>query len=162
MDSDEALYRRLHGGDMLAFDTLYERYERRLFGFILRMLRNRQDAEDVFHEALLNVLRSREVRFDQGNFCAWIYRIARNLCLNHLRSGQRSQRARAQLVTPPPMPSAEERLPETLAEVYHLRSSGLSYEEMATVLKVPLGTVKSRMHQMTNQLQQEVDTWTAH
>ncbi len=180
MDSDEALYRRTRGGDMPAFDTLYARYEKRLFGFMLRMLRNRQDSEDLFHEAFLNVLKSREVSFDQGSFCTWIYRIARNLCLNHLRSGKRGQGAmtRVQHDASPPMPSAEEQvaqgelcsvlhravssLPETLAEVYHLRSSGLSYEEMASVLHVPLGTVKSRMNQMTNQLKVEVGSWIAH
>ncbi len=53
------------------------------------------------------------------------------------------------------------RLPVPLADVYHLRSSGLSYEEMADVLEIPLGTLKSRMHQMVGALRQELQAWTA-
>ena len=53
-------------------------------------------------------------------------------------------------------------LPKSLAEVYRLRASGLSYEEMAEVLAVPLGTVKSRMHQMVAELRKEMQAWTAH
>jgi len=58
--------------------------------------------------------------------------------------------------------AAVERLPKSLAEVYRLRASGLSYEEMAEVLAVPLGTVKSRMHQMVAELRKEMKQWTAH
>ena len=50
----------------------------------------------------------------------------------------------------------------SLAEVYRLRASGLSYEEMAEGLAVPLGTVKSRMHQMVAELKKEMQAWTAH
>ena len=51
---------------------------------------------------------------------------------------------------------AVSRLPVPLSEVYHLRASGLSYEEMAQVLEVPVGTVKSRMHDMVKRLREEV------
>ena len=83
--SDEALYYKVRRGDLLAFDTLCARYERRLFGFICKMVHNHHDAEDLFHEAFVSVLRSREVSFDRGNFCGWLYRIARDQCLNHLQ-----------------------------------------------------------------------------
>lgn len=177
MEPDETLYRRVREGDLEAFDALYARYERPLFGFLLRTLRDRQDAEDVFHEAFLQVLHSREVRFDGGSFCSWLYRIARNLSLNHLRAGRREGARRQAAPPPPPPPDAEarlgaaqagaalsralEKLPAPLQELYHLRSAGLSYEEMAAVLGVPLGTVKSRMNQMVNQLRTEVSPWTA-
>ena len=58
--------------------------------------------------------------------------------------------------------AAVSRLPKSLGEVYRLRASGLSYEEMAEVLAVPLGTVKSRMHQMVMELRKEMQAWTAH
>ncbi len=179
IEADEALYLRVRQGDMAAFDALYGRYERRLFGFILRMVRDRADAEDLFHEAFLGVLESREVRFTQGSFCTWIYRIARNLCLNHLRGQRRDQGKRASFgaVVPPAGPTPEEgigareaqsgldralsRLPLPLCEVYHLRSQGLSYEDMAAVLEVPVGTVKSRMHQMVRRLKEEMGPWSA-
>lgn len=170
--SDETLYYKVRRGDLLAFDTLYARYERRLFGFICKLVHNHHDAEDLFHEAFVSVLRSREVNFDRGSFCSWLYRIARNQSLNHLRSGRRQSQLQQRAFEPCAPPSAEttvaesERavlleqsvanLPPLLAEIYHLRSGGLSYEEMAEVLQIPLGTVKSRMNQMTQRLREDL------
>lgn len=180
-EADEDLYRRVRQGDLAAFDRLYARYERRLFGFILRMVRSRADAEDLFHESFLCVLAGREVGFSatRGSFCAWMYRIARNKCLNHLR-GRRHGRAVALEpgvdATAGPgsaedglwereragaVAQAVERLPPALSELFHLRSSGLSYEDMAQVLEVPLGTVKSRMNQLVRTLKEEVSEWNA-
>lgn len=176
MDSDETLYQRVREGDMAAFDELYQRYEVQLFGFLARTLRSREDAEDVFHDAFLNALKSRDVRFEQGSFRSWLFRIARNLCHNRRRSDERGARAASTLPEPPDTPTAEgalvrrelfealdgavARLPPALSELYHLRSSGLSYEEMAEVLSIPLGTLKSRMHQMVAILREEVKPWT--
>jgi RNA polymerase sigma-70 factor (ECF subfamily) len=179
MDSDERLYERLKGGELAAFDLLYARYERRLFGFVLSYIADPHEAEDLFHEAFLSVLRSREVQFGRASFRSWLYQIARNLSLNRLRARERWQRvvrvARGDLPGAPPRPDeklaaeetaqalshALERLPVGLSEIYHLRASGLSYEEMAQVLDVPLGTVKSRMHEMLTHLKKEMRPWTA-
>lgn len=179
MDSDESLYVRMAAGDLAAFDALYARYERRLFGFILRYLPDRAEAEDVFHEAFLGVLRSRPVDLGGGSFRAWLFQIARNLCLNRKRSAGRGQRAEAVLRAEPSMTApdaaaafeareaavaleaAVSALPLSLAEVYHLRAAGMSYEEMASVLAAPLGTVKSRMHEAVRRLRAEMKAWTA-
>jgi RNA polymerase sigma-70 factor (ECF subfamily) len=53
---------------------------------------------------------------------------------------------------------AVDRLPVPLAELFRLRSSGLSYEELAQVLSLPLGTVKSRIHEMVTRLRQELQS----
>ena len=53
--------------------------------------------------------------------------------------------------------SAVEKLPTTLASVFHLRTSGLSYEDIAAALKIPIGTVKSRMHALVQHLRGELD-----
>ena len=177
MDTDEALYHRVRAGDMVAFDLLYERFERLLFGFLMRTLKRREDAEDVFHDSFLAVLKSPEVRLEAGSFRSWLFRIAKNACHNRRRSEQRGARAFAALPEPPPMPATDgvlarrelfealdgavERLPPALSELYHLRSSGLSYEEMANVLEIPVGTLKSRMNHMLSILREEVKPWTA-
>src|SRR5262245_33100934 len=129
--TDEALYQRVRAGDLPAFESLYERYERRLFGYILRLLRNRQDAEDVFHEAFLSVLKSPEVRFTEGSFCSWIYRIARNLCLNHLRAGRREAGRRQAMSPSGSSPSPEDALgsmqdQEALTQAVHRLPAPLS------------------------------------
>jgi RNA polymerase sigma-70 factor (ECF subfamily) len=111
MDSDEALYARVKHGDMRAFDELYARHARRLFGFLRAQLPTPADAEDVMHEAILATLESREVAFDRGSFRTWLYRIARNRVLNRARSQGRGQGAIARMnVEQEPPPAADERI----------------------------------------------------
>jgi len=177
MEADEALYARVKEGDMGAFDELYRRHAPRLFGFLRPQLPTPADAEEVMNEAMMRAFESDEVVFDRACFRTWLYRIARNTALNRIRSIGRRARALEGLPAGPPVPTADEqlaqaqmlqaldvavaRLPVPLADVYHLRSSGLSYEEMADVLEIPLGTLKSRMHQMVGALRQELQAWTA-
>src|ERR1700677_2433717 len=110
METDEELYSRARRGEVAAFDGLYARYERRLFGFVLRFLGDRRDAEEVFHDAFLTVLRSNELRFDRASFAAWLFRVARNQCANRLRSRRRGKHAFELLAAPeePGAPSPEE------------------------------------------------------
>ena len=177
MDSDEALFEALVAGDMRAFDRLYERYERPLFAFVRAQLRDPADAEDVLHEAFMAVLRERGQRHAIRSFRAWIYQVARNLCLNRARAHERSGRALEAaahdeaLVASPlaaerkieleqlttRLAHAVARLPERLAEMYRLRAAGLSYDELAQTLNVPVGTVKSRMNEMVARLREEME-----
>ena len=176
---DEALYARVKRGDLGAFDELYARHSRKLFFYLRAQLPTPADAEDVMHEAILATLESREVTFDRGSFRTWLYRIARNRVLNRHRSQGRGQgalaRIQAETSEAPPavddriareellraLDGAVGRLPPTLAELYHLRSSGMSYEEMAAVVGIPLGTIKSRMNQLVELLRKELSPWTA-
>ncbi len=178
METDEALFDRLSGGDMRAFDRLYERYERPLFGFICVQIRDTHEAEDVLHEAFMAVLRERDTR-QLRSFRAWIFEVTRHLCLNRVRSRKRAGRALDTVardeypVGVPPRPvdarealeqreravrleGAVGRLPSTLAEVFRLRATGMSYEDVAGVLGVPEGTVKSRMNEMVKRLREEM------
>lgn len=167
METDEALYARLLRGELAAFDRLYERYERPLFGFVRAQLGDAAEAEDVFHEAFLALLRARGAGTEVRSFKAWLFEVARHLCLNRLRSRQRADRAMESFAhepataatTEPPaaaLHAAVGRLPPALAEVYTLRASGLSYEELASILEVPIGTVKSRIHEMVRRLRKEM------
>jgi RNA polymerase sigma-70 factor (ECF subfamily) len=181
--ADETLYAQAKQGDMRAFDALYERYEACLFGFIVSQVRDRTDAEDLFHETFVNALKAPVVRFEGGGgFRAWIYRIARNLVINRSRRAHRGARALAEVAKAPgvhgpqPLRASDDaladeemrvalelavaRLPPTLSEVFHLRVSGLRYEEIADVLECPVGTIKSRMNQMVTQLREELRPWT--
>jgi len=188
MDSDAELYERVRRGDMAAFDALYQRHEAPLFGFLLHLLRNRADAEEVFHEAFVAAFERKGARerIDDGpgggGFRAWLFRVGRNMALNRLRKAERGARAVASLAILSPSSAEAERqadesiadrelahalaravtrLPPGLSEVYHLRTSGLSYEEMANVLEIPLGTLKTRMHQMVTKLREDMKEWTA-
>ena len=187
IEPDEVLFARIVRGDVAAFDPLYERYESRLFGFLVARIGNRADAEELFHEAFMRTLKS-GARLDRdGAFRTYVFRVARNLALNHKRSERRGARAMERLaeedvastlggrgapaVTAQDLLADEQlrraldaavaKLPSPLSELFHLRCSGLSYEEMASVLEVPLGTVKSRMNQMVGHLREELKPWTA-
>jgi RNA polymerase sigma-70 factor (ECF subfamily) len=161
---------------MTAFDRLYGRHERPLFGFILRCVGERADAEEIFHDVFLKVMTGAEAKFDEARFAAWLYRLARNACANHRRGSVRGQRAARRLEAVPPetdddperrflleerattLSRAVERLPGPLGEVFSLRSAGLSYEEIAAALGVPIGTVKSRMNSLVTQLKGEIES----
>jgi RNA polymerase sigma-70 factor (ECF subfamily) len=175
MLSDELLYARLLRGDLGAFDVLYERHERPLFGFILRHLGDQQEAEDVLQDVFLTVLRERHTDRKLGSVRAWLFEVARNQCLNKLRGRRRATHALERLRNEPPLTAASQpelplddrevsealrdavdRLPEPLARLYELRTQGLSYEELASALSLPLGTVKSRLHEMVARLREEM------
>jgi RNA polymerase sigma-70 factor (ECF subfamily) len=170
---DEELYAMVRVGNVRAFDQLYARYERRLFGFVLRLLNDRALAEEVFHDVMMSMLQGGEASFKEARFRAWLFRVARNACANRMRSKSRGEGALSRValgdeVAASPeqrlveeerafaLASAVRKLPEALADVFHLRTSGLSYGEIADVLEVPLGTVKSRMNALVQQLQGEV------
>lgn len=174
LPSDEALRERLLQGDLGAFDQLYARHGRALHGFIYRHLGDASAAEDVLHETFLVMLRERDAGRAAESLRAWLYQVARNQCLNRLRSRRRGERAlhavedlQPTTASPPDaalearqtaerLQQAVARLPAGLAEVYTLRARGLSYEELAQVLAVPVGTVKSRIHEMVRRLREEM------
>jgi RNA polymerase sigma-70 factor (ECF subfamily) len=179
METDEALYARLLAGDMAAFDQLYLRYERSLFGYVLRQLGDRGEAEDVFHETFMAVLEERRSARELSNFRAWVFQVARHRVHNRIRARTRAQRALRVMAAvereegsdaerlagarelPLALRKAAARLPDPLAEIYALRASGLSYDEIAEALELPLGTVKSRVHSMVTWLRQEMTRWIA-
>lgn len=172
-ESDEGLYARLVRGDLAAFDRLYARHERPLFGFVRAQLGDAAEAEDVLHEAFLAVLRARGEGAELRSFRAWLYQVARNLCLNRVRARRRADRALESVAAeariepaeggaapagrdPAALHAAVAKLPPALAEVYLLRARGLSYDELASILQIPVGTVKSRMHEMMKRLREEM------
>jgi RNA polymerase sigma-70 factor (ECF subfamily) len=175
MLSDEAAFEKLLNGEMDAFDLLYERYEKSLFGFICRFIGDRNEAEDIFHETFMAVIRERDYGHRANSFRAWLFQVARHRCLNRLRSCRRAKAfvqvaVQSETLVDNQHPEsaiqsrealrclqlAVARLPEDLAELFQLRSSGMSYDEISQVLEIPVGTVKSRMHQMVALLRDEV------
>jgi len=141
------------------------------------LLENRADSEDVFHEAFMNTLRADGLRFANGGFRAYLYGAARNSALKRLRSQKRWERIHADLPEVEKAPAVDralerrelegaledavKQLSRPLSAVYHLRMAGLSYDEMARLLELPVGTIKSRMSQLVERLQTELAPWIA-
>jgi len=163
--SDNDLLHAVAGGDELALAACYDRYRLILFGLILRILHDREEAEDVLQEAFLQVWR-RAADFDEtrGRAFTWLVTIARSRALDRLRSaGSRTKLAEEAAQIPRDevgdaaldaeksetgsiVRKALSELPEeqqkTLLLAYF---EGLTQTEIAARLGDPLGTVKTRM-----------------
>jgi RNA polymerase sigma-70 factor, ECF subfamily len=158
--TDSALIRRIGEGDREAFDRLYGRYARAVFGLALRRLGDRDRAEEAVQETFASVWRSaRSYRPERGPGGPWLYAIARNAIVDRFR-------ARTEPVAEAPEVAAADAGPDERAESgwvawrvhraleelpQHERTvielaywSGLSQSEVAAFLDVPLGTVKTR------------------
>jgi len=156
MQTDEALAARLADGDDLAMRELLRRYERRLASFLHRQTGGR-DVEDLYQETWLRVVRHAR-HFDANRrFSTWLFQIAVNLC----RDWHRRPPPEPRPVADGPALSVLERsdaaldaaqllarLPEAQREVIVLRYyHDLSEDDVADILEIPTGTVKSRLHQ---------------
>jgi RNA polymerase sigma-70 factor (ECF subfamily) len=163
-DSDASLIKAYAAGDVAAFEELYMRYEGRLFGYILGMVGEREEAEDLFQETFHKILRSLGSYRERGSFRSWLFTVASNLCRDHLRHRSRRTPVVPELV-PLASPAADpsraleneetmrtlsrlvDQLPDDQREVVLLRTrSGLPFREIARLQGCPLGTALGRMH----------------
>ena len=159
--SDGELIQRAADGDRSAFEDLYRRYARPVFGFALRRLGDRGRAEDAVQETFASVWRSAaSYKPERGPGAPWLYAVARNAIVDRARGAHGARRRRSPTPRPtgPGPPSraeqswdawrvhrALEELPEREHEVIALAYwSGLSQSEVAEYLGIPLGTVKTR------------------
>lgn len=178
--ADDELVRRGQQGDRDALDLLLRRHERHIFGLCRRLTGNHADALDATQEALITIAR-RIDRFDgRSAFGTWAYRVATNACLDELRrrkrrpepvaledtSAGRTEPARSPLGNAAPTAdhagSVVERdavdaalagLPVEFRTSVVLRDVlGLDYAEIAAVLGIPIGTVRSRIARGRGQL----------
>ena len=82
---DETLMLRYARGDVGAFEELLARHRRPLFGYLCRMLKNAELAEDIFQEVFIRVMKARTRYKKTAKFSTWLYRIAHNTCVDALR-----------------------------------------------------------------------------
>ena len=83
--TDEKLMARFQTGDMRAFEALLVRHRRPIFAFILRFANNRDTAEELLQDVFLRVVHKAQTFERRSKFTTWLYTIARNLCIDHLR-----------------------------------------------------------------------------
>jgi RNA polymerase sigma-70 factor (ECF subfamily) len=166
--SDAELLARTGAGDRSAFEVLYQRYSRPVFGLALRRLGDRGRAEDAVQETFASVWRAaRTYKPDRGPGAPWLYAVARNAIID--RSRARNEPAveapdEATLEAGPADRAEEswtqwrvhralEELTEQEREVISLAYwSGLSQSEVADSLGIPLGTVKTRTRRALQRL----------
>ena len=155
-------------GDERAFEQMFRHFEREVFGWILRIVRDRSAAEDVLVEAFWRAYRGRAQFDPERSFGAWMRRIATNASLDHLRArkGIREWRTADDALPAPPGSDREtndaialafRRLPADLQIVAALALlEEQPYAEIADALGIPEGTVKSRVFRATRALREEL------
>ena len=178
--SDEELIARFQKGDTYAFDQLVRRYKDPLLNFVYRFISDLVEAEDVVQETFYRVFKNKHYYKEVAKFSTWIYTIAGNLAKTELRRRRRRkvfsihkdshekdidlpdeksdpEKKVNTALTEKIIEKAIRNLPEKFRQVIILRDvQEFSYEEISSILKVPLGTVKSRVNRARLRLQEDL------
>lgn len=172
---DLTLVNRCKQGDERAFRILVERYQKRVFGVAFGMVKDREEAMDIAQDAFVKVHKYLDHFKGDASFYTWIYRITANLAIDRIRSrkvreseefderfrggeepgesgilgtrlGTNPQKATLRRELAEKIEDALGQLPEKHREILVLREvEGMSYEDLSHVLKIPKGTVMSRL-----------------
>lgn len=181
--TEEELIARAVGGDQHAYGILVERYSDFVYTVVLRVVGSAEDAEDVAQEAFVRAHRALPRFRGDSKFSSWLYRIAVNRALTHLK--RRTRRPDTVEMTVSPRVEAEVRSRRTsedperlvLKEEFSARVRGAvaelppryraavtlfyleerSYKEVAETLGVPMGTLKTHLHRARAILKQELE-----
>ena len=179
--ADAELIRRCARGEEVAYRELVERLEKPLVNFILRYVGERSQAEDIFQETFVRVVRTMGDFKPEASLSTWIFTIARNLCLDHLKMKKRHRevsmdagaggddgpdfrdalRAAGRSAEDAADGSEQERqLKAAIAKLGPAKRealvmrvfAGLSYQEIARISDAPVGTIKFRVHEAVGDL----------
>jgi len=183
--SDQDVVLEARAGRQSAYRELVRRYERPIFSLIYRMVRNREQAEDLSQETFVKALNAIESYRPEYKFSSWIFKIANNVSIDHLRRreldtlsldgsphaltpeaiqasalqlGDRQETALEELEAKELGGEIEIAIaalrPEYRACILLRHVEGRPYEEIATMLDLPLGTVKTYIHRARGELRQ--------
>jgi RNA polymerase sigma-70 factor (ECF subfamily) len=180
--TDEELVARSKTGDIDSFNQLVRRWERPIFALAYRTLGREEDARDVTQETFLRAFRALSGFKGDAKFSSWLYRIALNLCRDWMRRERRAPlvempegaeieqvaadrgpvesvedlAARAELSRE--VAKAMERLPTEQRQAIILKEyHGLTFQEIADLMKCPLSTVKTRVYQGLSTLRKQLN-----
>lgn len=182
-DTDQNLVQRFKRGDAAAFDMLFTRYQHKIFCLVRRHLRDVEEVHDVVQETFVKVFRALPDFRGDSAFYTWVYRIAINTIKNHVIATSRRPPVvdididDAQFVTGSEFLKEDENpvsalsrdelsvaieqaisaLPDDLRSALTLRElDGLSYEQIASILECPVGTVRSRIFRAREAIDQRI------
>lgn len=184
-DEDWSIVRRVQEGDVAAFDLLTVKYRNRIYGVVYNLTSNREDASDLTQDAFIKAFQSIQRFQGQSSFFTWLYRIAINSTLSHLRKNRvRSFFSLERINTEEPLSreliaaltdktgadretftrELQEKLNEAMQKlsinhrtvVTLFEIDGLSHQEIAEVMNCSVGTVRSRLHYAKQLLQGEL------
>ncbi len=164
-EADAVLLARCRAGEREAFGLLLHRYRDRIVNLAYQLLHQRDDAEDVAQEAFTKAFTAIHSFRGEAQLFTWLYRITVNLCRQRRRRaktweplddvGQECSNVEEQVVTKLMFEQALDGLSDPLRVVFILREMhDLSYDEVAAVLGIPVGTVCSRLSEARRKFKQ--------
>lgn len=154
--SDDDLFCLTQNGDMEAFNTLFKRYERKVFMYCMRVLLDEDLAHDAFQEAFMRLYEHRQ-SYDGRNFMVWFFTIVRNVCLNLRRNKKVTVPFETSCANEAPAKVRDVVLHEHIAVALNqlpmdhrealvlYEYDGYSYQEIADITGVSIATVKIRI-----------------
>lgn len=170
--SDDTLVKRAKAGDSEAFSQLIARHERIVYNLSYRFMRDGNLAEDMAQEAFLKAFRLLKGFRGDCSFSTWLYRVTSSVCLTEL--SRRKRRGEVELRpehtkemaeqpsqvsdTPEQVRRCVNQLPDNYAKIitlFYLKE--ISYEEIAEIMEIPMGTLKTWMHRARHQLRKIVE-----
>ncbi len=157
---DQDLVARARRGNVDAFNALVSRHEKRVFNYLLRIVRNREDSLDLTQDVFLKAYQNLSKLSDAARFSPWLFRIAHNEAFSLLRKKRPDtvemmfdpgSSGASEGMFPVELSLAVERALDRLSaeqrEAVVLKIyQGFKFEEMAEILEVPLSTIKSRLY----------------
>lgn len=181
LESDAA---RLRRGDQQALDAVMARYQHRLYRYLLRLAKEPALAEDLFQQTWIRVVEKIRYFDPRRNFEAWLFSVARNLAIDHLRryrpesldepiAGEEGETRQTRLVASGPsaleqillheraarVTGALTEIPAIYREVLSLRfEEEMKLEEIAVVLDAPISTVKTRLRRGLEAMRHKIET----
>lgn len=170
---DSEVIQRVLAGDTAAFDGLIRQYQQEVYRLAYRMTRNAEDAKDLAQEAFVQAYRFLGSFRGQSRFSTWLYRIAVNLCLNHLKSAGRQDPAEVDARLPDARADAlaallggerDRALAEAIASLPPQQKAtltlrvhqGLGHREIAEILGCSEGTAKANYFHAVRALQRKL------
>jgi RNA polymerase sigma-70 factor (ECF subfamily) len=163
-EPDPAVVWAARGGDVDAFAQLVRQYQADVWRLSLHLLHDRAAADDVTQDCFVRAFRFIRTYKGRSKFSTWLLSIARNCAVDEMRRTSRRKRAQRELESNTPRDGGEQvpgieirelllELPVDLREpVVLIDMFGLSYADAAAVLRIPTGTVKSRVHRARSEL----------
>jgi RNA polymerase sigma-70 factor (ECF subfamily) len=169
-DAIELLIEKCLKGDQAAWEQIVRQYRRKVFNTAYKFVGKHDQAEDLMQEIFLKIFRSLHTFDSRANFQTWLISVSRNLCIDHYRRVRKERETidrdvnadELTPVSPDPSPVALLRealaaLPETLKTAVLMRDiREMSYQEIADTLRLPEGTVKSRINRGRTELARHV------
>lgn len=164
--SDEELFALVkEDRDEKAFDALYQRYDKRLYAYCLSVLKDKEQAEDVFQTVIMTMYDKRHL-FKGGNFAAWLFTIARHFSIKAARKQARMtaldevsleetlENKEEDVLLVEALNKALKELPDNYRKPLELRYyGGFSYEQIASTLGIGLSSAKMRVSRARRMLQ---------